>query len=486
MASPKEKKRTDNPRTLPISSLSLAYASLILLNKPIELSATEFILYLRGCIQKDGAPPPRERLPVSNESYWRNLCEDKDTQLLQLNQKLINANLENEKLTQLVKKRKASDGEEPGSKRVKGTHGAIVTHTIQTEDRLVQWEPIQETYNSISSGNENIFLILRSLHYAKDAKSIGLYLVRLCDIMSLKIRSLCKGDKETRPDPKENSTQQGRRTRQSEAAAVKQKFLDTVWVNEANNAIDEIFRRLFTGIRKLSILIKNSEAPTIQSSVANVVDAVSDLFCSIIESIHSASLSFNNENPNPRTRDIRNGCFRTIQSFTSALNGTEELEATILEAIIYIIVESAGKCLCVRKTVKYPNGDAKLQEILSLEETSIHVLRLLKFTLPLYREQLVNSSIRCGSDGVQNPSPVLELAKHRFHEYVMRGLFGDTKTPEWTDLREYGKEIPKVNGGESWGGVGIETDFEFIEEGFAEEVWKLLELEDFTLVCLTT
>ncbi|KAK6533516.1 hypothetical protein TWF694_002455 [Orbilia ellipsospora] len=467
---------------LPPSAVTLAFASLVLLNKPLELSATEFIFYLRGCVKRDASQASHTH-QLSNQTYWEKIAKDKEVKILELNQKLLDAELNNEKLAGLLK-RSNDGGGEPKSKRVKNIQTG---DSSLSENQLVKWEPIRKTYESILPSSENLFLILRSLHYSKDIESISSYLIKLCKTLSSKIYTLCGGDSNLHTKQNTKDSQQTRRTRQSDATALRQRLLESVWVQDVTKAIDDIFRRLFMAICKLADLTEKDKTPPVQSSLNSVTVAISDLFVSIMSSIHLTSqLFYKTDNQFPRTRDIRPGCVEVLQCFISTLNGVHRLQGSILESIIYVIVEAAGKCLCI-PTPTVPTiprkREAQAREKEALQETSIYILRLLKATLPLYREQLVNSSLQGGSNTVEKASPVLELAKKRFHEYVMRGLFGDTKTPEWKDLKPCRDGLSLESGNKSWGGVGIHDDLMFVdEEGFAEEVWKLLELEDFTLL----
>ncbi|KAF3910928.1 hypothetical protein ABW20_dc0109496 [Dactylellina cionopaga] len=258
---------------------------------------------------------------------------------------------------------------------------------------------------------------------------------------------------------------------------VKQLLLDSAWAGDVRRATDGIFRRLFMGLCRLSLLAKEEQTLTIQASISNVADAISDMFCSIVDSIHISSETFNKEPQLSRSRDIRTDIVSILRSFISTLDGEDELQAGVLESMIYVIVEATGKCLCVPAATNDHDTEAKKR---ALQESSTYVLQLLKAALPLYREQLANNSVRGGSEGIRNATPVMELVKNRFHDYIMKGLFGESKTPAWKDLKSFTKGL--VTKG-TWGGVGIQNDFVFVdEEGFAEEVWKLLELEDFTLV----
>ncbi|KAF3902840.1 hypothetical protein AA313_de0206827 [Arthrobotrys entomopaga] len=457
-------------------------ASLVLLNKPPELSATEFVYYLRGCVKRDASQASHTH-QVSNQAYWEKIVKDKEVKILELNQKLLDAELNNEKLTGLLK-RSAEGGDEPKRKRVKTMPAE---NSNLTGNQLIKWEPLRKTYESILPDSENLFIILRSLHYAKDIESISSYLIKLCKALSSKIHTLCGSDSNLHTKQTTKDSQQTRRTRQSDSAALKQRLLESVWVSDVTKAIDDIFRRFFMAICKLADLAEKDNTPPVQSSLTNVTVAISDLFFSIMGSVHLTSQLFQKaDNQFPRTRDIRTGCVKVLQSFISTLDGTEQLQGSILESIIYVIVEAAGRCLCM-PTLTVPTvpikKEAQAREKEALQETSIYILRLLKATLPLYREQLANSSLQCGSDTVEKASPILELAKRRFHEYVMRGLFGDTTTPEWKDLKSFRSGSSLENGIQSWGGVGLHNDLMFVdEEGFADEVWKLLELEDFTLL----
>ncbi|KAF3134718.1 hypothetical protein TWF594_008643 [Orbilia oligospora] len=477
MASPTNHGEEGND--LPYSTLSLAFASLIFLNKPPELSVREFIYFLRGCLSSDSESQISSSLRISNDTYWRNVCKDKDQKILELDQRLIDANLENQRLLGQLERQNANDN---GNTKGKGKAKPSTANLEQqsAEAHLLKWEPIKDTYEKLSSGHETIFFILRSLHYSKDAKPITVNIIKLCKAISTKIHTLCTDDKANANTDGQTGTQQTRKTRQSDAARVKQKLLDAAWVADVTKAFDDIFRRLFMSIARLSTLLEKEEPQTINAARNGVTEAVSDLFCSVLDSVHAASRRFNIEFVST-SRDVRTGCIKILQSFISTLSGEDELQGYILEAIIYVIVEASGKCLCIPKTSDTTDQDTLAKEGRSLRETSVYVLRLLKITLPLYRTQLANSKINRVTGSPRNASPIMEAAKRKFHDYVMKGLFGECKNPDWDDLKSYTKENLTDIG--KWGGVGIHDDFAFVDEnGFANQVWELLELEDFGLV----
>ncbi|KAK6351140.1 hypothetical protein TWF718_004311 [Orbilia javanica] len=465
---------------LPYSTLSLAFASLIFLNKPPELSVREFIYFLRGCLQSGSESQSNLPLRISNDTYWRNVCKDKDKKILELDQKLIDANLENQRLLEQLRKQDVNDNEANKGK-AKAKPSSTNVKPLSAEAHLVEWEPIKDTYEKLSSsGHEAIFLILRSLHYSKDAKPVTVNIIKLCKAISTKIHTLCTGDKANANSDGQTGTQRARKTRQSDAAKTRQKLLDAAWVADATKAFDDIFRRLFMSIARLSTMLEKEEPQIISAARNGVTEAVSDLFCSVLDSVHAASRRFNIEFAS-ETKDIRTGCIKILQSFIATLNGEDELQSGILEAIIYVIVEASGKCLCTPKAPGYTNKTKLAEEERSLRETSIYVLRLLKVTLPLYRDQLVNSKTNRSPGNPRNASPIMETAKRKFHEYVMKGLFGEYKNPNWDDLKSYTKVNLTDTG--KWGGIGIHEDFDIVDEnGFAKQVWELLELEDFCLV----
>ncbi|KAK6536523.1 hypothetical protein TWF281_000751 [Arthrobotrys megalospora] len=470
----------DDDNGLPYSTLSLAFASLIFLNKPPELSVREFIYYLRGCLQKDPASRTSPLQHISNDAYWRNVCKDKDHKILELDQKLIDANLENERLLEQIKRQNVEGNEVAGE--AKANPITSKEAPISAKGHLVEWEPVKDTYENLSSGQETIFFILRSLHHSKDTKPVTVNVIKLCKAISTKVHSLCTEDKTNTDSNSKTGTQQARRTRQSDTAKMKQKLLDTAWVADITNAFNDIFQRLFMSIARLSSMLEEEEPQILNAARNGVTEAVSDLFCSVLDSIHAASRRFNTEFPS-RSKDIRTGFVKILRSFVSTLNGEDELQGYILEAIIYVIVEASGKCLCIHKQPDSTDQEVLLKEGRALQETSVYVLRLLKVTLPLYRDQLTNSRMNRASGSTRNPSPVMEMAKQKFHEYIMKGLFGDHKTPDWNDLKSYSKENLTNTAKGAWGGVGIHDDFTFVDEnGFADQVWELLELEDFCLV----
>ncbi|KAK6521132.1 hypothetical protein TWF506_001363 [Arthrobotrys conoides] len=466
---------------LPYSTLSLAFASLIFLNKPPELSVREFIYFLRGCLRSDSESQPNQSLQLSNDAYWRNVCKDKDLKILELDQKLIDANLENQRLLEQLEKQNINgSGPAKGKGKEKAKPATATVKPLSTDVHLLKWEPVKDTYEKLSSGHETIYFILRSLHYSKDAKPVTVNIIKLCKAISTKIHTLCTEDKANSNSGGQTSTQQARKTRQSDAARVKQKLLDAAWVADITKAFDDIFRRLFMSITRLSSMLEKEEPQIISAARNGVTEAVSDLFCSVLDSVHAASRRFNIELA-PNSKDVRTGCVKILQSFISTLNGEDELQGYILEAIIYVIVEASGKCLCIPKTSDTTDQDTLGKERKSLRETSVYVLRLLKITLPLYRTQLINSKTNRVTGSPRNASPIMEAAKRKFHEYVMKGLFGECKSPNWEDLKFYTKENLTDIG--KWGGVSIHDDFAFVDEnGFANQVWELLELEDFGLV----
>ncbi|RVD88511.1 uncharacterized protein DFL_002693 [Arthrobotrys flagrans] len=471
--------RGEEGNDLPYSTLSIAFASLIFLNKPPELSVREFIYFLRGCLQSD--PDSRTDPPqhISNDAYWRNVCKDKDQKILELDQKLIDVNLENQRLLEQLGKQNFNDNEVV-KRKGKAKPSTTNVEPLSAEAHLVKWEPIENTYEKLSPGHETIFFILRSLHYSKDTKTVTVNVIKLCKAISTKIHTLCTDDKANANSDGQTRTQQARRTRQSDAAKIKQRLLDAAWVADVTKAFDDIFRRLFMSIARLSTMLEKEEPQIINAARNGVTEAVSDLFCSVLDSVHAASRRFNIEFV-PTTKDVRTGCVKILQSFISTLNGEDELQGCILEAIIYVVVEASGKCLCIPKTLDSTTQDTLAKEGRSLRETSVYVLRLLKVTLPLYRNQLANSKINRASASPRNASPIMEAAKRKFHEYVMKGLFGEHKNPNWDELKSYTKENLTDTG--RWGGVGIHDDFAFVDEnGLANQVWELLELEDFGLV----
>ncbi|KAF3930755.1 hypothetical protein ABW19_dt0210626 [Dactylella cylindrospora] len=473
-----------------ISMLSLAFASFILLNKPSELTATEFIYYLRGCIQNDQHSKSTSLQRISNDSYWRNLCDDKDLKILELDQKLIDANVENERLTELLKKRKNKD--EIGTKGKRRKLGEVVKEVeSNSKTPLVEWEPLKKTYENLSTGHPRILNSLRSLHYAEDSQSIAPCIVNLCKAIASTIREFCHRDrKESEPENKLKDCTRILSVRQTDATAIQRRLLDSAWVEDISNAIDEVFRRLFMGISRLSLIAeKDTKEPKVDLSRANATQAISDLICSIIDSIHSASQAFSRDEELPRTRDIRAGCIKTLQHFLVTLNGNNEFQASIVESAIYVIAEAAGKCLCVPVNPKPRNKEKEEQERKALKETSLHILELLKAIVPLYRDQLAKNAYQrnlASKEGVQNlhtENTVLELAKRKFHDYVMKGLFSDPSLPDWKDLKSYAEGNAATPPKQLWGGIGFQQDFIFVdEEGFADHVWELLELEDFALV----
>ncbi|KAK6503047.1 hypothetical protein TWF481_008082 [Arthrobotrys musiformis] len=479
MASPTNHGEEGND--LPYSTLSLAFASLIFLNKPPELSFTliriEFIYFLRGCISDSGSRTNPSQY-LSNDAYWRNVCKEKDQKILELDQKLIDANLENQRLLEQLR-RLDPNGTDAAKGKAKANSSTINDERLYAEGHLIKWQPVKETYEKLSSGQETIFFILRSLHYSKETKPVTVNIIKLCKAISTKIHTLCTGDK-ANANPDGQTSIQTRRTRQSDAAKVKQKLLDAAWVADITKAFDDIFRRLFMSIARLSTMLEKEEPQIINAARNGVTEAVSDLFCSVLDSVHAASRRFNIELAST-TRDIRTDCVRILQSFISTLNGEDELQGGILEAIIYVIVEASGKCLCIPKSSDSANQDTTAKEGRSLRETSVYVLRLLKVTLPLYRCQLSNSKTNRATGNPRNASPIMEIAKRKFHEYVMKGLFGEHQNPDWGVLRSYTKENLTDMG--KWGGVGVHDEFAFVDEnGFANQIWELLELEDFGLV----
>ncbi|KAJ6261904.1 hypothetical protein Dda_2703 [Drechslerella dactyloides] len=460
---------TTTPAT---STLTLAFASFILLNKPPELSATEFIYYLRGCVQKDPASRTSHLHHLSNDAYWRNIVEDKDLKILELDQKLVDATIENRRLTEQLKRKRDDDDNDNigGPKPKKAKPQPAAEETTIDHDALIKWQPVQKIYASISSGG-NLFTALRSLHHAADAQTIALRTTTLCKALSSKIDTLTRQPNDDTPPPQ--PPQDARRTRLSDA---KRRSLDAAWVTDVTTALDDAFRRLFMAITRLQDITQSD--PSSADTCTSVACAVTELVCSILDSIHAASQE-HARTPHTCTRDIRSGVTNILQSFLATLaaaSTNNNPQSDITENILYTIVEAAGKCLCLPSTSPAAEKAAR-------KETAAYILELLKVAVPLYRSQLANHAVDSTDANVTaTASPVLELAKRRFHDAVMKGLFGERKTPSWDDLA-IGAKDATADSGRKWGGVDMQEEFVFVdEEGFAEGVWKILDLEDFALV----
>ncbi|KAF3908590.1 hypothetical protein ABW21_db0209538 [Orbilia brochopaga] len=378
-----------------MSTLTLAFASFVLLNKPPELSATEFIYYLRGCVQKDLTSKTGHLRHLSNETYWRNVCRDKDSRILDLDQKLIDATIENNRLAEQLKRKRDDDDVASGDTLKKAKVDQVPLEDI-SQDPLIKWQPVPKTYENLSS----------------------------------------------------------------DTAAAKRRMIDAAWVADVTHAIDDVFRRLLMAITRLQSTCSQLDSCT-HTSIAS---AVTDLVCEILESFHLASQAYANFNPSGpdiRARDIRSGVTTTLQSFLSTLaatstnNSSTTLPAEITENILFIITEAAGKCLCMSAGTSTHASHAI--EKAARKQTAGYILELLRVAVPIYRDHVTASAV----DG--RASPILEITKRRFHDAVMKGLFGNpTETPSWSDLTAWAKEAAA--------------------DGFAEEVWKLLDLDDFALV----
>ncbi|EWC48164.1 hypothetical protein DRE_02268 [Drechslerella stenobrocha 248] len=500
---PGEEKSISSPDAPDPSLLTLAFASLILLNKPPELTATEFIYYLRGCTQKNPASGTshHHHHHLSTDAYWRNVCEDKDIKILELDQKLSDANAENKRLAgqldSLKRKRDDSDANEPKAKKPKA--GARKADPIPVDDLLAKWEPIKKNFEDVSPGKDNLFIVLRSLHYAKDAHNISLCLVKLCKVLASRIRSLCTCDGQedvcippVQP-PKETRNKKNHVTSKPGTKASKQRLPDSAWVGNVTRAIDDAFRRLFMAIARLSSTTEKPDATAKDhSSATAAASAICDLTCSILDSVYLSSYTHIMQNPaaattTPRpvhTRDIRTGVITTLQSFLCTLAvSPSDLQANVLEGAFYTILEAAGKCLCIPASPESGDREEHANKRMALQETSKYILELLKVTVPLYQSHLA-SRPRAVDHTAAHHLP--DLAKQRFHDAVMKGLFGELKAPEWEDLRARARGGTKTGTkrkGDDWGGIELQDEFILVdEEGFANEVWKLLDLEDFALV----
>ncbi|KAK6350085.1 hypothetical protein TWF696_006332 [Orbilia brochopaga] len=478
MQSPAERaKEAASPTPPAISTLSLAFASFIILNKPPELSATEFIYYLRGCVQKDPSSRTGHLRHLSNESYWRNICEDKDLKILELDQKLIEANMEIQRLTELLKRKRDDDdsiAKAPKSKKAKTSHPEPVDALV---DRLIEWQPLKrrkKTHSKPSSGTK-VLTFLEVHHHVGRISNIPIRITRLCKALSVKIHSLVQAPRDDAP-----ASQTSNDTRLTRQADSVRRRRDSEWVANVTKGIDELFRCLVMDIARL--LDFTERYPPTNSTRTTVVSAITDLIVSILASFHLASQEYANAestvpaNRLPRARDIRAGTTNIIQAFLTTLAAcantcyrSNNLYANIAENILFTITEAAGKCLCLPTPMHTVNNIERAAR----NDTAGFVLELLKTAVPLYRQQIAKYTSE------EHISTVLKLTKHRFHDAVMKGLFGEkAKIPSWMEL-----QVPAKDGSKTWGGIEMQEQFVFVDErGFAEKVWKLLELEEFALV----
>lgn len=340
-----------------------------------------------------------------------------------------------------------------------------------------------------SIGDDSILRCLYTLSHTTDDQEICFRLASLCRCLSNKIDALCTGatkEQELELEPERerdlkiasNNEMAGRRTRQIDVAIAQRRLLDSAWFQSVDAAIDSIFRRLFQfSICKLTELTKDRQlSKTMDSSINTATGVITDLVLSMVASLHGASVELNSENPKiERSRDIRPALVKVLQSFISTLDINDRFQGGILEAALFVIIEATGKCLC------YPTRSKSSSEVQSLKETSSHILELLKVAIPLYQVKLANISTS-QADNNAELSNVLGIAKQRFHDTIMKGLFGETKLPEWKELKDHQTALSTGTSTTSWGGINAHDDFTLVEDGIADKVWQLLELGDFGLV----